>query len=172
MSGSATLRYSSPMRGTLRNSLFVVLLAGAFLQPAIAQDWTPPRVEHAAPWAREVIRPARAARRIERDMIGGTVALVVETDEGAVRDAAHGLVIDEAMTERWEICPDDPLSARATHVWDQRRSRGDWSIRTLAEAEMTATATHLRMRARLVAWEGGAEVFRRDWDEEVERRFV
>lgn len=42
MSGSATLRYSGPMRGTLRKSLFVVLLAGAFFQPAIAQDWTPP----------------------------------------------------------------------------------------------------------------------------------
>lgn len=137
-----------------------------------APDWTPPPVEHTAPWAREVIRPARAARRIERDLIGGTVALVVETDEGAVRDAAHGLVIDEAMTERWEIRPDDPLSARALHVWDQRRSRGDWSIRTLAEAEMTATATHFRMRARLVAWEGDREVFRRDWDDEVERRHV
>ena len=137
-----------------------------------APDWTPPPVEHAAPWKHHVLRPSRAVRRIERDLIGGTVALVVETDEGAMQDAAHGLVIDESMTERWEIRPDDPLSARAVHVWNQRRSRGDWSIRTRAEAEMTATATHLRMKASLTAWEGETEVFRRDWDEEVERRFV
>jgi predicted acyl esterase len=153
-----------------------LVLSGGMLDLPVhdgtAPGWTPPPVEHAAPWAHRVLRPARAVRRIEHDLIGGTVALVVETDEGATEDAAHGLIIDEAMTERWEIRPDDPLSARAVHVWDQRRARGDWEIRTRAEAEMTATRTHLRMRARLVAWEGGEEVFRRDWDEEVERRFV
>ncbi len=37
---------------------------------------------------------------------------------------------------------------------------------------MTATATHLRMQARLTAWEGDTKVFERRWDEEVERRFV
>ena len=37
---------------------------------------------------------------------------------------------------------------------------------------MTASATHLRMRAVLTAWEGGDIVFRREWDEEVARKFV
>jgi hypothetical protein len=37
---------------------------------------------------------------------------------------------------------------------------------------MTATATHLRMQARLTAWEGGTKVFERQWDDEVPRRFV
>ena len=38
--------------------------------------------------------------------------------------------------------------------------------------EMTGTATHLRMVARLTAWEGEVQVFERSFDEEVERRFV
>jgi uncharacterized protein len=76
------------------------------------------------------------------------------------------------MSERWEIRPDDPLSARAVHVWEQRLSRGGWSVRTRAEAEMTGTAAHLRHRAVLRAWEGEALVFERVWDEEVPRRFV
>jgi hypothetical protein len=42
MSGSATLRYFIPMRGTHRQSLFALLLAAVLLQPAAAQDWTPP----------------------------------------------------------------------------------------------------------------------------------
>jgi len=138
--------------------------------------WQPPPAEHAAPWAHRVIRPARAVRRIEEDLLAGTVALVVETDEGAQENLTHGLIGDEWMTERWEIRPDDPLSARAVHVWEQVRARGDWRIRTRAEAEMTGTARHLRMTARLVAWEGApgaeVEVFRRDWDEEVPRHFV
>jgi hypothetical protein len=37
---------------------------------------------------------------------------------------------------------------------------------------MTGTATHLRHRAVLRAWEGEALVFERVWDEEVPRRFV
>ncbi len=134
--------------------------------------WTPPPAEHATPWRHRVIRPARAVRRIEEDMLTGIVALIVESDEGAQENLDHGLIADESLTERWEIHPDDPLSARAVHVWEQLRSRGDWRIRTRAEAEMTASATHLRMTARLTAWEGETQVFSRSWDEEVARDFV
>jgi hypothetical protein len=45
-------------------------------------------------------------------------------------------------------------------------------VRTKAEAEMTCTATHLRMTARLTAWEGDKVVFERAWDDQVARRFV
>lgn len=137
-----------------------------------ANEWEAPPAEHAPPVALREIRAPRAKRMIEEDMLAGTRALVVETDEGAFENLSHGLVTDETLTERWEVRPDDPLSARATHVWEQRRSRGDWSVRTRAEAEMTATATHLRMTARLTAWEGEAQVFDRVWDDEVLRRFV
>ena len=160
--------WPSPAAGVL------TLTGGSLTLPVHAGEasWTPPPAEHAAPWAHRVIRPARAVRRIEEDMLAGTVALVVETDEGAQENLAHGLIGDEWMTERWEIRPDDPLSARAVHVWEQVRARGDWRIRTRAEAEMTASATHLRMKARLTAWEGDTQVFSRDWDDEVPRHFV
>ena len=76
------------------------------------------------------------------------------------------------MSELWEIRPDDPLSARAVHTWEQRLSRGTWAVRTEARAEMTATATHLRMTARLAAFEGETLIFERVFDDEVARRFV
>ncbi len=133
--------------------------------------WQAPEAEHAAPWKHRVIRPGKTRRFVERDLIAGTQALVVQDDLGDVENLTHGLCTGETMTERWEIGA-DPLSARATHTWEQRLSRGDWQVRTEAWAEMTGTATHLRLKARLVAYEGGREVFRRDWDEEVERRFV
>jgi len=76
------------------------------------------------------------------------------------------------MTELWEIHPADPLSARAVHTWEQRLSRGDWRVRTETWAEMTATASHLRSKARLQAFEGDDLVFERSFDEEVARRFV
>ncbi len=135
-------------------------------------EWVPPEAQGATPWAHRVVRAGRSRRVAETDMITGTVALVVEEDSGDTENLTHGLISGDSLTERWEVHPADPLSARAVHVWEQRLSRGDWSVRTLAHAEMTATATHLHLKARLTAWEGAVQVFDRSHDEAVERRFV
>ena len=135
-------------------------------------EWEPPLAEGARPWAHRVLRNGQSARRIETDLLSGVHALVVEEDGGDVENLAHGLISGETMCERWEVRADDPLSARAHHVWEQHLSRGDWRVKTRAEATMTASATHLRMVARLTAWEGDTQVFHRDFDEEVPRRFV
>ena len=137
-----------------------------------APGWDAPPAEHAKPWNHRVLRPARTRRHIERDLITGLVALVVEDDLGDAENLDHGLCTGETMTERWEIDPADPLQARARHVWEQRQSRGDWRIRTRAEAEMTGTADLLHMTARLTAWEGDTVIFDRSFDESVPRRFV
>ena len=76
------------------------------------------------------------------------------------------------MSERWEIHPDDPLSARAVQQWEQRLSRGNWAVRTTAWAEMRATPTHLVTRATLTAWEGDSKIFERSFEDAVPRRFV
>ena len=135
-------------------------------------EWTPPAPEMGKPWNHRVLRAGRTTRTIETDLITGRVALVVNDDLGDAENLDHGLRTGETMSERWEVHPADPLSARAVHVWEQRLSRGDWSVRTCAEAEMTGTATHLRMTARLRAWEGETLVFDRNFDDEVPRRFV
>ena len=136
-----------------------------------AVSWVPPEAEGAPPWNHRVLRPGRAARRIETDLLSGKRVLVVEDDGGAVENLDHGLCTSEVMSERWEI-GDSPGSARAVHVWEQRLWRDDWAVRTVAEAEMTSTATHLRMTARLTAWEGERVVFERSFDDVVKRRFV
>jgi hypothetical protein len=118
-----------------------------------------------------MLRVGSASRRIESDLIRGQHALVVEDDQGDPENLSHGLITGEHTTERWEVGA-DPLSARAEITWEQRLSRGDWRVKTRAETVMTATATHLRMTARLTAWEGEQVVFQRDWDEEVARDFV
>jgi uncharacterized protein len=134
--------------------------------------WSPPPAETAKPWAHRVLRAGHKARRVERDLIHGTHALVVEDDGGDVESLTHGLVTGETMAERWEVRADDPLSARATHVWEQRLSRGDWRVRTHVTATQTCTATHLRMTATVRAWEGDALVFVRHFDDQVSRQFV
>jgi uncharacterized protein len=119
-----------------------------------------------------VRRKGRSARRLETDLLTGRQALVVEEDSGDTENLSHGLVSGETLRERWEIAPHDPLSACVTMVWEQRLSRGDWSVRTEAQATMTGTADSLHMQATLIAWDGETELFRRDWDDLVPRRFV
>jgi putative CocE/NonD family hydrolase len=115
--------------------------------------------------------PDRAVRRIERDLLAGTVSLVVEDHGGAVTHA-HGLTAAHGMAERWTIHPDDPLSATAEITWTQDLSREGWQVSTEARVRMTGTAGALRMTATLTAREGETEVFRRDWDETVPRVWV
>lgn len=135
-------------------------------------EWTPPPPEGAEAWKHTVVRAAKTTRQIETDLLSGRTALVVNDDGGDVENLFSGLRTGETMSELWQVHPDDPLSARAVHVWEQRLSRGDWVVRTKAHAEMTATATHLHMKANLTAWEGDEMIFSRDFDDAVPRRFV
>ena len=153
----------------------VLTLAGGDLTLPVHQGggtWQPPEPEAAPAWQHRVLRAGKSRRFVEQDLIHGTQALCVEEDLGDVENLTHGLCTGETMSERWQIHPDDPLSAHATQIWEQRLSRGDWRVKTRAEAVMTADATHLHMRASLTAWEGDEVLFCRDFNEKVARRFV
>lgn len=153
----------------------VTVLGGTLEMPVVTdapEGWQPPEAEGAAPWPHRRLTPERAVHRIERDLIGGTVSLVVEDDTGDREDSAHGLVTGSGLVERWTIRPDDPLSAAVEIVWEQRLSRGGWAVRTRAETRMEGTADTLTIRSRLMAWEGGAQVFDRTDEDRVPRTFV
>jgi putative CocE/NonD family hydrolase len=153
----------------------LTLTSGALELPVhIGSDaeWEPPEPEAALGFAHRVLREGGHARRVETDLISGEVALICEDDGGDIENLSHGLISGETMREVWAIHPDDPLSARAEHMWEQRLSRGDWRVKTRVEARMTATATHLTMTAWLRAWEGETLIFEREFDNQVMRRYV
>jgi hypothetical protein len=161
--------WPSPEAGTL------TVTAGDLTLPVhqgSSTEWTPPPAEVATPWAHKVLRPGKTTRKIEADLIGRTVALIVNDDLGDAQNLSHGLHSGESMTEHWEIHPNDPLSAKAVHTWEQRLSRGNWQIKTNVWAEMTATATDFRLQATLTAWEGDQIIFERAFDDKIARRFV
>jgi putative CocE/NonD family hydrolase len=137
-----------------------------------AEEWTPPPAEGAQPWAHKVLRSGKATRKIETNLIDGTSALIVNDDQGDSENLQIGICSGESMSEHWEIHPDDPQSARAIHTWEQRISRGNWRIRTNVWAEMTSTATHFVMKAKLTAYEADEIIFERVFDDQVARRFV
>jgi putative CocE/NonD family hydrolase len=151
----------------------LTLLGGSVELPihdgSSGDEWTPPGPETATPFARRVLREPRAARRVERDLITGAVALVVEDDTGLVENLSHGLITGERMAERWSVHPDDPLSAEGFCEFSQYLERGDWSVRTAGWARMTASEGALQLTAHLEAWDGEEQVFSRDWTQDVSR---
>jgi predicted acyl esterase len=136
-----------------------------------APDWTPPPPEPLTEPSQTVTRPGAWSRKATIDPLTLRHVLTVTDDTGDTAEP-HGLTHGETVTERWEVSPDDPLSARATITWDQRLRREGWSVQTLAETEMTGNATHLRMTARVTAWEGAEKVFEREETVEVPRDWV
>jgi hypothetical protein len=136
-----------------------------------APDWTPPPPEPLTEPSQTVTRPGAWSRKATIDPLTLRHVLTVTDDTGDTTEP-HGLTHGETVTERWEIATDDPLSARATIIWDQRLTREGWAVQTLAETEMTGNATHLRMTARVTAWEGAEKVFEREETVEVPRDWV
>ena len=152
----------------------LMVTAGALGLPILpdeAPDWQPPPPEPLPPPRQKTQAPGGWSRETVVDPATGIQTLTIRDDTGEMVEP-HGLTHGETVEELWQISPDDPLSAIAAVRWEQRLSRGDWRVRTLVETRMTATETDLRMEARLTAWEGDTQVFKRDWDDLVPRRFV
>ncbi|WP_299598920.1 CocE/NonD family hydrolase [uncultured Tateyamaria sp.] len=124
----------------------------------------------AAPWQTEELRLEAHTRRQETDMVTGVTSLIIEDDFGKVRDLDHGLVHGSIARERWDIHPDDPLSARGTCHWTDEIERDDIRLRTEAQCAMWSDTTHFHLNAKLDAFENDIRVYEREITDRVPRR--
>ena len=125
--------------------------------------------EAAAPWETLEIRPENHIRRQETDMVTGIRSLVIEDDFGKSRDTEHGLVSGAIARERWDIHPDDPLSARGFCDWETELERDGILLRTRARCEMWSDAHTFHLSAQIEAWENGALVYKRAHSDAIPR---
>ena len=159
------LVWPAPEAGTL------TLFAGSLsLEDTYStESWAFPEPDMAPPWHTQELRPERHIRRQETDMVTGTVSLVIEDDFGKFRDMDHGLINGSIARERWDIHPDDPLSARGTCHWTDEIERDGIALRTEAKCEMWSDATHFHLSATLEAFENETEVFSKSFDDSLPR---
>jgi uncharacterized protein len=121
-----------PFLWPLPTKAMLTLQAGTLDLPILtdAPDWTPPPPEPLPDPSQTVTRPGTWSRKATVDPLTLRHVLTITDDTGDTAEP-HGLTHGETVTERWEVSPDDPLSARATIIWDQRLSREGWSVQTL-----------------------------------------
>ena len=164
--------WPSPEKNTVRMAsgsgtmALPVIVPGASVT-ATEFDQPPP----SAPPDRQSRRKPDSTRSATRSPDG---AFVLETfdDFGSSYNPAFDLDTGSSVTQRFMIHPDDPLSARVSVEWVQTLSRGEWMIRIHTRGTMTSDATHFHLKAELESYEADGLVFRRDWNESVERDLV
>lgn len=132
-------------------------------------DVTFPAPDSAPPWQTETLREPANVRQREVDMKTGIVSLAIEDDFGLRRDLDHGLISGSMARERWEIHPDDPLSARGACHWTTEMTRDDTHLRTETYSEMTCDADTFHLRARLEAYENDVLIYARDEEDSIPR---
>lgn len=160
-----------PMLWPAPEAVTLTLAGGALDLPVLegGGDCAFPPAEAAPALRQREIRKPAHVRRSEIDQRTGMVSLVIEDDFGASENLEHGLVTGSVARERWDIHPDDPLSARGWAHWTEELSRGDWSVRTEARCAMWSDAENFHLRAEMEAWEGDRMVLSRTVEEAVPR---
>jgi hypothetical protein len=144
------------------------------VRPAVKGEKAPvfPPAEAAAPVKLKEIAPSWNKRQVMTDQRTGVTTLEIVDDFGRTEIVEHGLQTWSVGRELYTIHPHDPLSAKQETHWTEEMGRGDWKVRTETYAELTASKTQFKLKARLEAYENDKLVFSRDWNEKIARKLV
>ncbi|WP_193183534.1 CocE/NonD family hydrolase [Nisaea sediminum] len=128
--------------------------------------------EAAPPLEKEILRPATNTRTVITDVESGLQRIEIFDDFGRDRIVELDLTTGHIARELYTIQPGDPLSARMETHWSQELSRGDWQVATETYCTLTGDATHFHVTGRIEAYESGALIFKKDFEESVPRDFL
>ncbi|MEM6610136.1 MAG: CocE/NonD family hydrolase [Pseudomonadota bacterium] len=110
-----------------------------------------------------------AQRRVERNPESGRVTVSVTSKSGRTRHPGHGMIWEDERDTRWTILPDDPLSLTGEERCAGMRLRQGMETRVEATGRLKVSARHWILETRLTAFEDGAQVFGREWSDQVPR---
>ena len=151
------------------SALIVPVRTGSGHDEGLRPFETPEGAE-AAP--RRLIEAGHHNWLIHRDLASDQSTLEVINDNGIVHLEDIDLEVENRAFEWYTSRGDDFLSAKGETRLIRGLRRGDWSIRTVARTQLTATETSFRIAAELDAFEDGLRVFARNWDVSIPRDFA
>lgn len=161
------LLWPAPFAATLQLSAGQIALPQRPTAGGDEHSFAPPTA--ADQWDTKTLRDENHIRRREVDMTTGTVSLIIEDDFGKVRDSDHGMINGSIARERWDIHPDDPLSARGSCHWTDEIERGNMRLRTETTCAMWSDADTFHLTARLEAYENDSLIYARDVTDSIPR---
>ena len=117
----------------------------------------------------ELTPAAPVVARFEEDFRTGRLAFIHVEDAGTTRMDRSGWHSGNVIRRRFEIAPDDPLSARLLLNGEDRYGREGLDVRIRTRLEMTSDRENFRVHAHLDVFENGRCVFARAWLEDLPR---
>ncbi len=99
----------------------------------------------------------------------GQIILELSGDHGEISDPETGLIIQSALSERWQIKHEDPASAQVEIIWDRGLTKGELSVSSRVVTNMWASPTNFFVKQTLSAQERGALVFEKTMQESIPR---
>lgn len=117
-------------------------------------------------------REGASHRRVVRDLDSGRTEYHILDDTGETEVPGVGMTHSEVRDEVWSVVAGDPLSSKGHCAWRIDMKRGDWSVRTMAQAWMDCSEAEWKLRAKVTAWEGDAVVSDREFARSIPRDFM
>ena len=128
-------------------------------------------VETAPPVPITILEEGFNRRTVTEDVGSGLQTITLVSDHGRYRYDDRGITVSSAVSDTFEIRPDDPLSARLTTQYRWAIASGEADTEATARTELTADETHFflswyleaRERGRLVHSAAATRRIRRDF---------
>ena len=121
-------------------------------------------------------RKGTLSRDVTYEQHTGRTIVSLNYDSGDTEFADLGLTVGSVRRERFEIAPDDPLSAEMETHWTQVLHRDtpgqSMRVRTESYGRLTCDADTFYLNARLEAFDDDEVVFERSWQKSIPRRHV
>jgi hypothetical protein len=117
---------------------------------------------------------SRLQRHVTLDSLSGEATYVTVGEgglfgEGVQRFDEIDMLVDHGLARRLTVTADDPFSARSVITQSYEMGREGWGIRIETEMEMSGTPERFRVTGAVRAFENGALVVERAWDETFAR---
>jgi hypothetical protein len=117
---------------------------------------------------------SKSTRRVTLDSLSGVATYETKGEGGLFGEGVEhfeeiDLTVDHSLSRTLSVQADDPLSARSAITQSFEFGRQGWRIRIETETEMTGQAETFRMTGTLRAFENGALIVTRNWDETFPR---
>ncbi|WP_169729615.1 hypothetical protein [Streptomyces cacaoi] len=110
-----------------------------------------------------------ATRTVRWDPVAREQVVEMTFSDGTTVDLTDGLTRTETELNRFRIREDDPASPVVECERTDAISRGGWDTEVRTYSRMTSTVDDFHVTNRLVALEGGREVFTRSWETTIPR---
>ena len=118
------------------------------------------------------IEPPFNSLTVSRDLAEGVWNQKLVEDHGIAYIDAINLDVGDGLTCEFSIQDDDPLSATAVWNWHTLRRRKGWDLNIQTRTCLRSTATEFLIDTSVVATQSDEEVFRKNWNQRLQRNGV